>query len=153
MVLCNFLFVVFISFLLIDCRKGKSNTEIKEITGYTWQVGPIQETNDYYIHPNPSSWELKLNNDRSFSFNLNGSSCTGTYSWTAIDSISANVNFTIKKWPAEYSTANKLKNVLQGVTKCNYFKGSYIPPVMSTFGNFAMVLEFEGSTGYFYVHR
>ena len=150
------IFLVFISFLLFSCHKDKVNPEIEGVTGFKWQVYSVQAVNDYYINPIPTDWQFNLNNDQSFSFKLGSSVCSGTYSWTAIDTVSANVIFTIKEWnnPLQSAgTASKLKNVVQAVNKCYIYKYPFLgqypgPPFSAT-----MILQFKGSAGFFYVYR
>lgn len=155
----SFLILVVAGLLFIGCRKEKPGTEIEGVTGYSWKVGAIQEVTDYIIRPRSGDWQLKLNRDGSFSLNLDGAVCRGTYTWTATEDIYpsvdyAQVSFTVMQWsnpPA--GTADDLKRILLAVTTCAIYRTPNMP---SSFGNLYspyMALEFRGSAGYFNVYR
>ena len=148
--------LILIVTLFSNCRKESSDREIEGVTGFTWNVYTVQEINDSFINPIPTSWHFQLNKNHSFSFQLGGAECSGTYSWVATDPASANVSFIIQEWnnPSQSSaTADKLKKVLQGISRGYSFKPPFTgqnpaPPLSPS-----MVLQFQGSAGYFYVYR
>lgn len=143
--------------LLIKCSKENppgTNSEIKDVTGVSWQLFSLQNTNDPFINPIPSPWYLRLNNDRSYSFSLQNSTSTGTYSWTQLDSVNAKVNFTIQSWNSavvDTQYTNKLKTILQSVDSCHYLKYPYLLPIPIFSDPPKMQLQFHGSAGHFYV--
>lgn len=153
-----FLIVVVASILFIGCRKEKPGTDIEGVTGYSWKVGAIQEVTDYILRPRSGDWQLKLIRDGSFSLNLDGAVCRGTYTWTATEDIYpsvdyAQVSFSVRQWsnpPA--GTADDLKRILQAVTTCTVYHPSSAPSFGSIYSPY-MALEFRGSAGYFNVYR
>jgi hypothetical protein len=154
-VVCSLITVLLLVFVWA-CNKGREKLPIKEVTGYAWKVGILKDGADPYISPLPAGWQMKLADDRKVSVYLNGTTCTGTYTWTEIDSVSAYVNFSFSKWndPAEFpGSAQKLKNVLVGINKCYILKGVDVPPTMSGFTNPTIVIDFEGRNGFVYVYR
>ena len=148
----SLLLLLFIS--LIGCNKDRSGADIADVTGIEWQLFSLQETTDPFINPIPTPWYLKLNKDRSFSFSLHSSTGTGTYSWTQLDSINANVSFTIQNWNFPVSDTqytNKLKTILQRIDSCHYLKHPHLLPIPFSLTPAKMELQFQGSAGYFYV--
>jgi hypothetical protein len=109
----SFSFIPVLMVLLsASCRKDKSDAEIENVTGFTWTIYAVQETNDGFMNPVPTSWHFQLNKNRSFSFDLSGAKCSGSYTWSPIDPASATISFAIKEWnnPSQSSTiADKLK--------------------------------------------
>jgi hypothetical protein len=148
--------IIFSGFLSNSCHKEKINYQIKDVTGFTWKVHAVQQVNDMIINPVPTNWDLNLNSDQSFSFRFGNTVCNGTYSWAVIDTTVAAVKFTIKVWndPTQSpGMSDKLKTILPSADKCYLyrppFSGQYPgPPPGAT-----MVLQFQGSQGFFSVYR
>ena len=137
------------------CNKENTGDEIKDVTGYTWNVYAIQEINDAYINPLPVGWQMEMRGDRTFYLGHNGTTSSGTYSWAARDSVTAAVTLSLDEWnaPTQYTAiANKWKNVIQQVNKVSIIRhpvqAPLGPPLSATF-----VMQFEGSGGFFYVYR
>lgn len=154
---CNALLLfVFITMLSVSCHKEKGSADIENVTGFIWTVYTIQGAGDSFINPIPTDWQFQLNSDRSFSFRLGSSYCSGTYTWTALDSANASVMFTVKEWnsPPQFSvTAEKLKNIVTTINRCSFVKSPSIPQFPSPPLPASMELQFKGNGGYFNVYR
>jgi hypothetical protein len=148
--LYRFLFFVLAGLLFTGCRKEKF--DIEGVTGYTWNVYTLQEANVGYMRPVPASWRLRLNSDQSFSLDLDGSSCKGTYSWTPVDASNARVTFTVKQWSGT-NQPEVVKTILQGVNSCYLYRPPSLPSVLASFTTASMAMEFSGSAGYLGVYR
>lgn len=147
---------LFITLLSISCGKEKINADIKDVTGFVWKVYTVQEASDTYINPVPTDWQFQLNNNQSFSFSLGSSVCSGTYSWSTVDTVNASVILTIKEWnnPLQSSpTADKLKNIVKTINACYLFKSPHIPQNPAPPFSASTVLQFQGAAGVFYVYR
>ena len=148
--------ILLVAVFVTACSKGPVTSPIKDVTGYTWNIGALRDASDPYISPLPATWQLNLGDDRKFSIYLDGATCKGTYSWTDIDSVSAYVSFSVRQWndPIEYSgSAKKLKNVLSGVNRCYILKGINVPPLLLGYTNPTIALDFEGTNGFLYWYR
>jgi len=148
--------ILLVAVFAVACNKSPQRSPIKDVTGYTWNIGALRDFSDPYISPLPATWELNLEDDGTFYLNLNGATCKGTYSWTEIDSVSAHVSFSINHWndPVEYpGPARKLKNVLSGVNRCYILKGINVPPLLPGLLNPTIALDFEGNNGFLYWYR
>ncbi|MGZ3845462.1 MAG: hypothetical protein ACXVBH_05375 [Flavisolibacter sp.] len=155
-ILCQLLTILSVAVFAVACNKSPARNPVKDVTGYTWNIGALRDFSDPYISPLPATWELNLEDDGTFYLNLNGATCKGTYSWTEIDSVSAHVSFSIKQWndPIEYpGSARKLKNVLSGVNRCYILKGINVPPPLPGFTGPTVALDFEGNSGFVYWYR
>lgn len=156
MILSSLLILLLLAIFGTACDKGGERAPIKDVTGYVWKLGALQEAADPYISPLFGNWQLVLGEDRKFTVYVDGSSCYGTYTWTEIDSLSANIDFTIKQWkvPTQYAgSAQKVKDVLSGINRCYILKGINVPPLLRGFTNPTIALDLEGNNGYFYWYR
>jgi len=147
--------IVSISFLF-GCHKDKESFPVDGVTGLYWKVYLVQETNDNFLNPVPTDWQLRLNDDRTFSFWLGSSTCQGTYSWSVIDNSNGDVNFAINQWnnPSQSTgVANKLKNIVQAASNGHLDRlpqlGVYIGLPLTA----SSVLQFQGTGGVFFLYR
>ena len=146
----------YVALLSTSCNKNQERKPIKDVTGYEWGVGALRDATNPYIIPLPAYYQLVLNDDGTFTLNLKSATCTGTYTWTEVDSLSAHVSFTFKKWsdPSEYAgSAQVLRNVLSGANRCYILKGINVPPPITGYTNPTIALDFEGNAGWVYVYR
>ena len=91
-----------------------------------------------------------MNSNNTFSINLNDTVCTGTYSWTPIDTATAIVNFKIQNWQS--TSSEVLKKIMSSTDTCmsvrypNYF---YVFTDPDTNLYSSMELKFYNNSGFF----
>jgi hypothetical protein len=141
--------------LLFSCRKDKVEANIKDVTGYKWNIlcmeAKVPDLNTFYYAAVQPGGEFHLNSDQTFSMKLGDGEGSGTYTWTIKDSVHSiySVNFSVKK--SNESFAN-LKQLLEAV---DTFYDSQYPDALEGFGRpaYTKILYFGGSEGGFYVYR
>lgn len=140
--------------LFASCKKGNpattTNVEIKNVTGIAWQMVKVQKNSDAYINPIPMRWQLNLNTDGSFVYNLDGVVCNGAYTWAQLDSLKADVNFTIQTWntpTSDNGISEKLKEIVQSVRSCELRKSPFTAPLPGYLNPPSLELLFQGAAG------
>lgn len=151
-----FLFLLCLTSLNCSKKDSQQNIEIKDVTGYTWEIFSVQKTTDGFTNPLPVNWQFKLNADQSFLITLQGQECKGRYTWVQIDSANANLSFTIDEWQSP-ATSNqvtvKLKEIMPSITSCHYLKTPFTLPIPGFLNQPSIELLFSGTEGSFYVLR
>ena len=140
------------------CKKDVSGPALQgmDVTSVTWSFRGIE---GYFYFGSDSFLNVfsgdinpcfKMNSNNTFSINLNDTVCTGTYSWTPIDTATAIVNFKIQNWQS--TSSEVLKKIMSSTDTCmsvrypNYF---YVFTDPDTNLYSSMELKFYNNSGFF----
>ena len=148
------LLISLITIVFFSCKKDVSGPALQgmDVTSVTWSFRAIQGYLQFTgFVPLSTGDSFKMNSNNTFSINYGDKACTGTYTWTSIDSATAIVNFKIQNWPS--TDSGVLKTIMSSTDTCVSVKPPNLFYTPSLNGNYdfgaLMELRFNNNSGDF----